>query len=260
MFVGHEIGAEPALPQSRRRHLRGRHGPRRRGSDGLHCKGATWGDYDKRRLSRPLRRPTSTGTTALYHNNGDGTFTDVAGKLGVQKPIASFPSWFFDYDNDGWLDIFATSYVRSLVMSCAVISASRTTHESCRLYRNLEGKGFQDVTVEAGLDLTMVPMGSNFVDVDNDGFLDFYLGTGDPTYTMLVPNRMFKNVHGKRFADITTSSRAPAICKKVTPLPAATGTGTATWICSCSWAGRCRAIATATCSSRIPDTITTGLR
>src|SRR5260370_27666939 len=49
-------------------------------------------------------------------------------------------------------------------------------------------------------------MGSNFVDVDNDGCLDFYLGTGDPNYSMLVPNRLFKNVQGKRFADITTSS------------------------------------------------------
>jgi len=49
-------------------------------------------------------------------------------------------------------------------------------------------------------------MGSNFFDLDNDGFLDFYLGTGDPNYSMLVPNRMFKNVGGKRFADVTMSS------------------------------------------------------
>jgi hypothetical protein len=52
----------------------------------------------------------------------------------------------------------------------------------------------------------MVPMGSNFLDADNDGYLDFYLGTGDPTYTMLVPNRLFRNVQGKRFSDITMSS------------------------------------------------------
>jgi hypothetical protein len=50
-------------------------------------------------------------------------------------------------------------------------------------------------------------MGSNFTDVDNDGFLDFYLGTGTPNYSMLVPNRLFKNVQGKRFADISMSSR-----------------------------------------------------
>ena len=50
-------------------------------------------------------------------------------------------------------------------------------------------------------------MGSNFGDFDNDGFLDFYLGTGEPDLAAVVPNRMFKNVAGKRFADVTASSR-----------------------------------------------------
>ncbi len=49
-------------------------------------------------------------------------------------------------------------------------------------------------------------MGCNFGDFDNDGFLDFYLGTGDTDLFTLVPNRMFKNVAGQRFADITASS------------------------------------------------------
>jgi hypothetical protein len=49
-------------------------------------------------------------------------------------------------------------------------------------------------------------MGCNFGDFDNDGFLDMYLGTGEPNLSMLVPNRMFKNVGGKRFAEITASS------------------------------------------------------
>jgi hypothetical protein len=50
-------------------------------------------------------------------------------------------------------------------------------------------------------------MGSNFADLDNDGFLDFYLATGDPQYSTLVPNRLFRNVGGERFAEITISSR-----------------------------------------------------
>jgi ASPIC and UnbV/FG-GAP-like repeat len=49
-------------------------------------------------------------------------------------------------------------------------------------------------------------MGSNFGDFDNDGWLDFYLGTGAPDLSIVVPNRMFKNVQGGRFADITASS------------------------------------------------------
>jgi hypothetical protein len=49
-------------------------------------------------------------------------------------------------------------------------------------------------------------MGSNFGDIDNDGFLDFYLGTGWMSYSGLVPNLMFRNVGGERFEDVTTSS------------------------------------------------------
>jgi hypothetical protein len=60
---------------------------------------------------------------------------------------------------------------------------------------------------EAGVDRVYSPMGSNFGDLDNDGYLDFYLGTGDPNLSTLVPNRLFKNVAGKRFAEITASSR-----------------------------------------------------
>ena len=48
-------------------------------------------------------------------------------------------------------------------------------------------------------------MGSNYGDLDNDGFLDFYLGTGDPDLTTLVPNRMFRNADGKFFQDVTTA-------------------------------------------------------
>src|SRR5580698_10640403 len=50
-------------------------------------------------------------------------------------------------------------------------------------------------------------MGSNFGDFDNDGYLDFYLATGEPHLGTLIPNRLFKNVAGKRFAEITASSR-----------------------------------------------------
>jgi hypothetical protein len=75
------------------------------------------------------------------------------------------------------------------------------------LFRNLQGQGFENRTAESGLDLVFAPMGSNFADFDNDGWLDFYLGTGEPNPHALVPNRMFKNVDGVRFADITSSSR-----------------------------------------------------
>ena len=66
---------------------------------------------------------------------------------------------------------------------------------------------FESVEREAGLDMVFETMGSNYGDFDNDGFLDMYLGTGEPSIATLVPNRMFKNVGGKRFSEITASSR-----------------------------------------------------
>jgi hypothetical protein len=50
-------------------------------------------------------------------------------------------------------------------------------------------------------------MGSNFGDIDNDGWLDMYLGTGNPNYQSLVPNKMFRNKEGKHFSDVTASAR-----------------------------------------------------
>src|SRR5262249_32351413 len=58
----------------------------------------------------------------------------------------------------------------------------------------------------SGLDDVTVTMGSNFGDLDNDGFLDMYLGTGFPEYEGLVPNKLYWNRGGKRFADVTTDA------------------------------------------------------
>jgi hypothetical protein len=174
-------------------------------NEGLMCKAASWGDFDGDGYP-DLYLSNFRGPNRLFHNNGNGTFTDVAPQLGVTRPEVSFPCWFFDYDNDGWLDLFVASFDNTL--DNVVNSHLGLPHqgETCRLYRNLGGKGFEDVSAAAGLDWCLPVMGCNFADFDNDGWLDLYLGTGAPKYSMLVPNRMFKNVQGKRFADITTSS------------------------------------------------------
>ena len=75
-----------------------------------------------------------------------------------------------------------------------------------RLYRNLGDGGFRDVSREVGLDRVWMPMGSNFGDIDNDGFLDIYLGTGSPSFAALVPSVLLRNREGKSFVDVTTSS------------------------------------------------------
>jgi hypothetical protein len=124
----------------------------------------------------------------------------------IDGPIYGFSCWVWDYDNDGWLDIFATSYDRTLGDVIKGLLGEPHKRHSNRLYRNAQGRRFEDKTKEAGLDLVFATMGSNFGDFDNDGFLDMYLGTGDPDISTLVPNRMFKNVAGRRFAEVTGAS------------------------------------------------------
>ena len=75
-----------------------------------------------------------------------------------------------------------------------------------KLYKNLRDGTFTDVTKEVELDKVFMPMGANFGDVDNDGFLDIYLGTGNPSYGSIVPNVLLRNNEGKKFVDITASS------------------------------------------------------
>ncbi len=65
--------------------------------------------------------------------------------------------------------------------------------------------GFDEVAKEHHLTNLHLPMGVNFGDLDNDGFLDFYLGTGYPDYEALMPNVMYHNRGGTRFSDVTSA-------------------------------------------------------
>ena len=75
------------------------------------------------------------------------------------------------------------------------------------LYHNNHDGTFTDVSAAVGLDRAVFAMGSNFGDIDNDGWLDIYLGTGNPDLRSLSPNRLFKNVDGRGFVDVTRSAR-----------------------------------------------------
>ena len=144
----------------------------------LFCKGADWIDYDNDDYP-DLFIDNMQGDARLYHNNRNGTFTDATRSMGIDGPHEGFSCWAWDYDNDGWLDIFATCY--HFEMQDAVKGLLGRPHEgpTNRLFKNVAGKRFEDRTKAAGLDLVFGAMGSNFGDLDNDGFLDFYLGTGD---------------------------------------------------------------------------------
>ncbi len=146
------------------------------------------------------------GGNFLYRNNGDRTFTEVATSAGVPGTDRGFPTWFFDYDNDGWDDLYAASYFLSLEETARSYLGLPLNAGTMKLYRNAGNGRFLDVTEAAGLKKSLMPMGANFGDIDNDGFLDIYLGTGSPSYVSLVPSMLLRNRGGKSFVDVTVSS------------------------------------------------------
>lgn len=73
-----------------------------------------------------------------------------------------------------------------------------------RLYQNNEGS-FTDVSAEVGLDKIGYAMGSNYGDLDNDGYPDIYLSTGEVSYESIIPNKVFRNNSGEEFQDVTTA-------------------------------------------------------
>ena len=146
------------------------------------------------------------GAHYLFHNNHNLTFTEVGSAAGVSKPWQSSPAWFFDYDNDGWPDLFVGSYYVSLEENMRNYLGLSPNAETLKLFKNLKDGTFQDVTKEVGLDKVFMPMGANFGDIDNDGYLDIYLGTGNPSYASLLPNVMLRNHDGRFFTDVTASS------------------------------------------------------
>ena len=170
-----------------------------------HAKAVVWGDYDGDRwpdlyvsnLGQPNR---------LYHNQGDGTFADVAPSLGVVSPRASFPAWFWDFDNDGHLDLFVAAYAATIADIAAAYMGLPASVEQARLYRGDGQGGFADVSQDRHLVQPTKPMGANFGDLDHDGFLDFYLGTGDTDYAELMPNVLYWNQAGQHFVDVTFAS------------------------------------------------------
>ena len=148
------------------------------------------------------RRPASTTTRVT------GRSRTSPASWASPAAIASFSCWFWDFDNDGRLDLFVNDYDGMLVNVAAHyigIDVKEAGHP--HLYRNLGDKGFRDVSLEMGLTWSITAMGANFGDIDNDGFLDAYFGTGRMTFSELVPNVMLKNVNGRSFEDVTDSSR-----------------------------------------------------
>jgi hypothetical protein len=181
----------------------------------LFVKGVTAGDYDNDGRT-DIFLSTLNGNKILLRNesdkNGSIQFRDVSGQAGLTHNLTrTFPTWFWDYDNDGWPDILVCGYefTQSLSYYAAAEAIQLPIGNAGKvfLFRNKHDGTFEEVSARVGLNSTAFAMGANFGDIDNDGYLDFYLGTGNPQLKSAVPNKLFKNMGGERFLDITTAAR-----------------------------------------------------
>jgi hypothetical protein len=190
-------------------------------ADKAHCaiqafvKGVTSADYNNDGWP-DIFVSTMDGKKFLLKNKGiKGTipdFEDVTARAGIDNNRErTFTTWFFDYNNDGWPDIIVSDYnfEHSLAYYAGAEGMKKPVPKAGNvfLYRNNRDGTFTDVTKQVGLDKVVYSMGGNFGDIDNDGWPDMYFGTGNPDFRSLVPNKLFHNIGGERFADVTTSSR-----------------------------------------------------
>lgn len=170
------------------------------------AQGAVWGDYDNDgRLD--LFVSNRDTPNRLYHNEGNKTFRDMASILHVDVADSGSACWFWDYDNDGMLDIFVSASQGALPEAAmALLGARAAAGSRHQLYRNMGREGFRDVAPQVGLHGAVPALGGNFADIDNDGYLDVYLGNSSRSLSGFFPNRLLKNVEGRRFEDVTESS------------------------------------------------------
>jgi enediyne biosynthesis protein E4 len=131
--------------------------------------GVVWGDYDNDGWP-DLYVANDTGPNYLYHNNQNGTFSDMGMLAGAALSSegdadGSMGVDFGDYDHDGRLDIFVTNFEK----------------QQDNLYHNLGAKGFDDVSWKAGVAKPSYPYvkwGAGFFDFDNDGWVDLLVASG----------------------------------------------------------------------------------
>ena len=150
--------------------------------DGNYGMGVAVGDYDNDGF--PDLYVTSYGKNVLYHNNGDGTFTDVTAKAGVAGGGWSVSAGFFDYDNDGKLDLFVTRYMEWDTKHSKTCGGEWHTYcppeefpaTTSVLYHNNGDGTFTDVSQKAGISSKKGrALGVAFADYDGDGFTDIFV-------------------------------------------------------------------------------------
>ena len=153
---------------------------------------------------------TAFGPNILYRNNGNGTFTDVSATAGVAGPEEwSTSTGFFDYDHDGFLDLYVANYVNARYDDTPYCGFEREGFRSyCgpsifdgvpdRLYHNNGDGTFTDVSVKAGIaNPAGKGLGVVFCDFDDDTWVDIYVAND------LVRNFLYRNNGDGTFRDVT---------------------------------------------------------
>jgi tetratricopeptide (TPR) repeat protein len=170
--------------------------------------GGAWGDYDND--GRPdLFLSNGLGRSQLYHNNGDGTFTDVSDKAGITETGFGSPAFWFDYDNDGWMDIaqFEWSDHEDVIYTLKN-GEGPPDGKPMRVFHNNRDGSFTDVSRDIGLNGCWGTMSGNAADFNNDGYLDIVLGNGSPKMDRMEPMIMMEN-DGTRFRNVTFAAGLP---------------------------------------------------
>jgi hypothetical protein len=155
---------------------------------------------------------TNFGTNVLYHNNRDGTFTDVTERAGVGGGGWSTSAAFVDYNNDGLLDLFVCRYVDWSFENNPYCGERRPGYrEYCHprnfkgmtnlLFKNNGDGTFRDVSAEAGIaKLVGKSLGVAIADFDNDGWMDIYVANDS------VPGFLLRNDGKGRFVDVALAA------------------------------------------------------
>ncbi len=174
------------------------------GGDGYGM-GVCVGDYDNDGFQDVF--VSNYGENALYHNNGDGTFTDVTESAHVKRgKRVGGSACFLDYDNDGRLDLLAVNYVKFSQDKPVVITIKGhraypgprdyDPDTSCLFHNEAHGV-FSDVSTSSGVAAIAAPgMGSVAADYDDDGYPDIFIANDGAANTLFHNNRdgTFKNV------------------------------------------------------------------
>jgi hypothetical protein len=167
--------------------------------------GVAVGDFDNDGFVDIYR--TGLSGAVLLHNNGDGTFTDVTKAAGVADTNGwSVSATFFDYDRDGWLDLFVGNYLIYSIagdVQCQSVNGRRDycppnsyRAQPSRLYHNRGNGTFEDVTTKAFVNGAFGPaLGASTADFNNDGWIDLYVANDGQ------PNQLWINQHDGTFKD-----------------------------------------------------------